>query len=417
MNTKVLQQISETTKRLEKERLLGQLTERDGVFLKWACDPAITFGVTVDESVIEDFRTARVSKMHDHKKWWDAFNHLCEDLSSRTVTGNAALNDIATLMWIAPSADDVTWACRILNKDLRAGFGANTIEKAFPGLIEPFEVALAKPYDPAKHELQGNWIIDSKLDGLRGCIVGGVAYTRNGRVIETVGHILAELKHLTDDWVFDGEIMGAGDFDESSGDIRRKSTGTDTSIYYNIFDMVPIAQWKARDTAPLWQRKEDITNLLLPPGKMLPCAFDKRFKHVRIVEWLTLPKNPTAQQLFEMRDKMIARGYEGAMIKDMDSPYIFGRSDKLLKLKDFRELDGRIVGIKDGRGKHKGKLGALLVEFDGVVTNVGSGFTDSQRSEDWESRIGEIVEVQYQNKSSSGALRFPVFVRRRCDKD
>ena len=66
--------------------------------------------------------------------------------------------------------------------------------------------SLAKPYDPEKHEIRGAWTVEPKLDGLRMVVVNGQAYTRNGRTIDSVGHILAELEPFKDEYVFDGEV-------------------------------------------------------------------------------------------------------------------------------------------------------------------------------------------------------------------
>ena len=65
-------------------------------------------------------------------------------------------------------------------------------------------------------------------------------------------------------------------------------------------------------------------------------------------------------------------------------------------------------------------LGGLDVDFNGVVTQVGSGFADHQRTMYWQNKlsvIGKMVEVKYQNKTPDGKLRFGVFIRFRPDKD
>jgi DNA ligase-1 len=92
----------------------------------------------------------------------------------------------------------------------------------------------------------------------------------------------------------------------------------------------------------------------------------------------------------------------------------------LLKLKRFETVDCKIVGTQEGKGKLKGCLGAILVDVSGVESRCGSGFDDETRTTLWsvkDSLIGKTVEVQYQNKSKDGALRFPVFIRMRPDKD
>lgn len=420
MSQLLFEQLELASGRLEKEALLATADETTKRMLVWALDPMITFGVTVDEKdMLSAWAKSASAGIITRDEFWDVkFEKLCENLSTRKITGNMALAELSDTLLLAPAAIDLKWAWRILNKNLRCGVQLSTVKKVFPGLIEPFACALAKPYEPEKHELEGAWCVEPKLDGLRMVVVGGVAYTRNGRVIESVGHVLAELSPWTGklaNYVFDGEIMGSTEFDEDSGKIRKKGEGPNFDLKYNIFDIIKGDEWAKKKTESTLDRKQRLSNLFNP--EMIAEAAS--FKYVRKVPWKTLT-NPTAEKLFEMRDKFIADGYEGVMLKDLSAPYVFKRSDSLLKLKDFVDADGEIVGSYEGKGRHAGRLGGLVVSFDGIETKVGSGFSDEQRTDLWNRRhdiIGSCVEVQYQNKTTEGSLRFPVFVKFRPDKD
>jgi DNA ligase-1 len=62
------------------------------------------------------------------------------------------------------------------------------------------------------------------------------------------------------------------------------------------------------------------------------------------------------------------------------------------------------------KGKHKGRLGALICETkDGVRFKIGTGFTDADREHP--PRIGNTVTFTYQEVFPSGAPRFPSFLR------
>ena len=115
------------------------------------------------------------------------------------------------------------------------------------------------------------------------------------------------------------------------------------------------------------------------------------------------------------------------MIKDPDAFYEYKRSTNWMKWKPTITVDLEVIGIEPGTGKHKGKMGALVCSGvdDGkaIKVNVGSGFTDKEREEIWESResvIGQTAEVLAdvitQNQDGSYSLRFPRFVRFRDDK-
>jgi len=119
---------------------------------------------------------------------------------------------------------------------------------------------------------------------------------------------------------------------------------------------------------------------------------------------------------------MVEEGYEGIMIKDPDAKYECKRSTSWLKQKPFIEVSLEVKHVEEGTGRNISKLGAFVCEGvdDGkqIAVNVGSGFTDSDRDDFWNSRdsiIGQIVEVRAdavtQNQDGTYSLRFPRFLR------
>lgn len=86
----------------------------------------------------------------------------------------------------------------------------------------------------------------------------------------------------------------------------------------------------------------------------------------------------------------------------------------MLKVKQFQEASAVVVEHLPGKGRHKGRLGAVLVELpDGVRFAVGSGFTDQQRMSP--PAIGSVIEFTYQELTDARVPRFPVFLRVRSD--
>lgn len=386
----------------EKLALLKKQPDSAKELFRLALDPTITFGVTVDV----DWMLAERPLGNQLDEFWDEMIKVLVRLQKRELTGNAAYVRFTGLMKLAPSARHVVWACRILMKDLRCGVSVSTINKVWPGLIDDLSVMLAATYDPAKHELKGPWALEPKLDGYRMTIVDGIPLSRNKRVFTTVNHILSSFteKELAT-WVFDGEIMGESkDFDEAGGSIRRKGEQA-TGAVYHVFDCIPRKDWQ-KQTLSLRTRR-----------KCLEAVCNDR-KHIKVVQHIPV-NDPSHEMLTLTMQTFIDQGYEGAMAKDLTAPYMYERSDALLKLKQFVSADLPVVGMTEGRGKHKGKLGALIVEMNGVQSKVGSGFTDEQRKEIWNSSVpivGQIVECQYQNVTKDGAMRFPVFLRFRPDR-
>jgi hypothetical protein len=107
-------------------------------------------------------------------------------------------------------------------------------------------------------------------------------------------------------------------------------------------------------------------------------------------------------------------GGEGLMVRRPGSRYEVGRSTTLLKIKSFRDAEARVLEHLKGAGRHKGRLGALLVELaDGTRFSVGTGFSDAQRAAP--PPVGSLITFRYQELSEGGVPRFPSFVGLRDD--
>ena len=107
-------------------------------------------------------------------------------------------------------------------------------------------------------------------------------------------------------------------------------------------------------------------------------------------------------------------GGEGLMLRQPGSKYVAGRSTTLLKVKTFHDAEAVVVGHQAGAGRHKGRLGALLVRLaDGTEFAIGTGFSDRERENP--PGIGATVTFRYQELSETGVPRFPSWVGVRVD--
>jgi DNA ligase-1 len=408
-----MDQIANTSSRSAKEALLRDADKPTKLALQAALDPFRTYGITMDKKTVLR-QQGGIIRTGMASVWWEGFHLILDKLAARHLTGNEANYALTAHLTVAPSPTDATWALRVVNKDLRCGVSVKTLTKVFPGLVVPFEVALAKPWEPEKHTLQGIGYLEPKLDGERVTVVDGIARTRNGNVVSATDAMLDELasivgrqngrRHLRD-WVFDGEFIGSGTFEETMS-AARKSGSENRGLIYNVFDMVSRDEWTARTTRPFSDRRRDVERYIAKGGQ-----FVHRVESVRV-------EDPSPSDVMRFRDQWLAAGFEGAMYK-ADQPYQFKRSTALLKIKKWETVDAKIVGVETGTGKYEGLLGALVIQLgDGTKVNVGSGYTDAQREDIWinqQRTVGRTIEVQYQNKTSKGSLRFPVFVRFRDD--
>ena len=93
-----------------------------------------------------------------------------------------------------------------------------------------------------------------------------------------------------------------------------------------------------------------------------------------------------------------------------------------MKWKPTITVDLNIVGFEEGTGRNSGRLGAIICEGEDngrhICVNVGSGLSDADRDEYWNTRDklhGHVVEIMAdavtQNQDGSYSLRFPRFVR------
>jgi DNA ligase-1 len=107
-------------------------------------------------------------------------------------------------------------------------------------------------------------------------------------------------------------------------------------------------------------------------------------------------------------------GGEGLMLRQPGSKYVAGRSTTLLKVKTFHDAEATVVGHQDGAGRHKGRMGALLVRLpDGTDFSIGTGFSDRERENP--PGVGATVTFRYQELSEAGVPRFPSWVGVRHD--
>jgi len=130
------------------------------------------------------------------------------------------------------------------------------------------------------------------------------------------------------------------------------------------------------------------------------------------VRVLRQEKCKSAKHLLSLLKSEEARGGEGVMLREAGSQYEEGRSKTLLKVKSFFDAEATITGYTAGRGRHKGRVGALEVEWNGVEFKVGTGLNDAQRNNP--PAIGTKVTFRYQEvNKSTGKPRFPSFVAAR----
>jgi len=108
--------------------------------------------------------------------------------------------------------------------------------------------------------------------------------------------------------------------------------------------------------------------------------------------------------------QLVAEGGEGLVLHRANALWSPGRSDALLKLKPSPDEDAKVVAHLPGKGRHAGRLGALLLELpDGQRFALGTGLSDAQR--DAPPAVGSVVTYRYRDRTLKGLPRFASFLR------
>jgi len=247
------------------------------------------------------------------------------------------------------------------------------------------------------------WWMSEKLDGVR-------AYWDGHRFLSRLGNEFFAPSWFTEGFPkvpLDGELfVGRKLFNETVSIVRQHDAGQQWErVKYLVFDAPSVGE----DKLDFEHRLEAACRLTIKAinAKMVKQQVCKGNDHLR-----------------KVMKEMLKVGAEGVMLRQPGSMYERKRSNTLLKWKDLLTSEGLVVAREPGKGKHKGRLGALVVAlpgwekhmdqdhiYDGPTVNVGTGFTDVQREHP--PKIGSVVMYSYQELTPAGIPRFPSYLGER----
>lgn len=210
--------------------------------------------------------------------------------------------------------------------------------------------------------LQGTWEVYRKLDGVRAFVVRARLPRPHGKlsalcVVSRNGKPLLHLGHLV-------------------------SRFTDAEVWLGSLKAT-IQAVKTHDAPPV---PRSAIYQLDPPDSRL---------------YLTEVHHPTASLIRRLLRRYKRRGEDGLILR---------QGDRWLKVKHEETYDVRVTGVKPGKGKHFGKMGALLTKMG----KVGTGFIEiERRKQNW---VGKTIEVACTQLTPGGKFRHARFVRVREDR-
>ncbi len=233
------------------------------------------------------------------------------------------------------------------------------------------------------------YLVSEKLDGVRAFWDGRHLRFRSGLPIAAPDWFTAGLPKTP----LDGELwLGRGRFDEVSGTVRKKLPveAEWRQLRYMVFDL-PGA------TGSFAERTGRITALL--------AAADQTW--LQAVAHNRLPDSVRLQALLK---QTVKEGGEGLVLHRANALWSPGRSDALFKLKPMPDEEARVVAHLPGKGRHAGRMGALLLALpDGQQFALGTGFSDAQRADP--PPVGSVVTYRYRDRTPKGLPRFASFLR------
>jgi DNA ligase-1 len=345
---------------------------------------------------------------------------LLDALANRDLTGYDAIETVNGFVEENKVYADLIW--NIIDRNLKTRSTVSMINKAIPGLIPTFDVALAKAYDEKtqkKVNWEDGWFVSRKLDGVR-CITiidmfGEVKFfSRQGKEFLTLDNLKKDIKALgLTNTVLDGEVCivdenGNEDFAGIIKEIKRKDHTIEKPFYW-MFDMLDLEDFNDKTSQDTFSmRISKLLNLTREkPNELIGVLYQERC---------------TDHIFSEMMAKSKANGWEGLMLRK-DTQYKGKRSDDILKVKQMFDDEYIVVDLENdyhrvivgGQEVEEMMLKNVIIEHKGNRVQVGSGFSHEQRRHYFENPdeiLGKQITVQYfeetTNKNGTHSLRFPV---------
>jgi len=273
-------------------------------------------------------------------------------------------------------------------------------------LAEPFEERRILNQGRFKTTWSQPWIVQPKLNGERCRLIKEgsrcLLLSSSEDIIPAVPHI-NQAGLCLPDGEYDGELYVHGlNWSEIHSIVSRETNihSDSAKMELHLFDLI--------DNSPQWFRLQNL-------GKILQSIPDGPLKHVKCRVADSLPK------LYTLYEEYIEMGYEGFIVREMNSFYTRRRTGAMMKFKPKKTdhyMISKVIEAISEDGKPLGMIGAFeCVDDMGTYFKVGAGklYHDIRRQiwndivEKLYTPIGEYLEVEYQ--TTSDAKGVPLFSR------
>ena len=257
-----------------------------------------------------------------------------------------------------------------------------------------------------KDQNVSGWLASEKLDGVRAYWDGENLLSRQGKRLNAPQSFTKNFPKFA----LDGELYAKElKFEEIQATVMDKLPDEKAwgRLKFHIFD-VPEA------SGGLLTRLEILAKFLK----------NKPNQNLIIIKQIKMRNNA---QFLKFAESIIAKGGEGAVVREPNAPYERKRSKNALKFKKFKDAECEVIAVNKGSGKYANFAGSLTCKAlgskddkekagepkEGTIFKIGSGLSDKNRQDP--PKIGSIITYKFQNLTSNGKPRFPIFLRIRED--
>ncbi len=396
-----IEQMRNTSSALEKIEIIKGSSKFIHKVLEYTYNPFKQYHVTSKTCM----KNAHLKSNHS----LDLFEVL-DKLTTREVTGHDAIKLV--------NGYDSEFLLKIIDKDLGVRAGDSIINKAIPGLIPTFKVALAKEYE-GKCNWEDGWYASRKLDGVRCLAVVGddgicKLYSRMGKELTTLNKVKEAIEATgIVNTVFDGEIClvdqdGNEDFQGIMKQLRRKDHQIENPAYM-IFDMLH---------KPVFEDKKGGEELGSRLHKLRSFLAGRNINNdiLRYTEQYQITDDEHLETWIKLAGE---NNWEGVMLRK-NVAYEGKRTKNLVKVKQFHDAEYEVLDfdcddhevVRDGKSETIQMLAQVWIEHKGHRVKVGSGWSQEQRLQYMDgSIVGKIITVQYFEETTNDkggiSLRFP----------
>lgn len=247
-----------------------------------------------------------------------------------------------------------------------------------------------------------SFMVSEKFDGVRGIWDGENMFSKRGKILpipRCFSQNLARLGLKNGEFV-EGELwISYGAFEAISGLLKRKNVACEDfrGVKFLIFN------------AQLGNKSNFSQNLAEIKARLdsaLDSAKDKDLEQIQVIPQHKFSKIADLQDFF---NAVVARGGEGLILRDFNGAF---------KLKLRQDAECKIIDFSRGKGRIRGKVGAIICESledknsgikGGKIFRIGSGLIDEMRSNP--PKIGTIITYKFSGLSKNGTPKHTHFLR------